>query len=260
MADYKAYPTQSGQQFEATAKVMGYPIQVAWVLIGKGILPDDQSPYLQTKLIDEIKRFPATVLEDEDNPGVWYASCTIPGDDHIDGKGYVVNELGLELGLQGKGILYAYRRAPGDVKQVITDGSATSIYYRIKFIPSRTAIVNATIDPTISLVSQKQFDASWDRHQKDPHAHQLSVTLTGGGELVSDGYYRFMAKGTLQLDPAAPTGAMVVAEIDHQVGADCGVSCTVPIITPRGSDIAVRWRLPGVQRTFIKQGDSWRVS
>lgn len=260
MSDYRAYPTQAGQHFEALAKAMGYPIQVACVVIGKGVLPDDQSPYLQTKLLSEIKRFPAAVRRDENNPGIWIAECSIPADDNIDGKGYVINEMGLELGLQGAGILYAYRRVAGDVKQVIADGSATSIFYRIQFIPSKDAIVNATIDPTIVWASQQQLQQTMEQHKNTPHAHPLSATLAVGGELVSDGYYRFMAKGTLRLDPAAPTGAMVVAEIDHQVGSDCGVSCTVPIITPRGSDIAVRWRLPGVQRTFIKQGQAWRVS
>lgn len=50
--------------------------------------------------------------------------------------------------------------------QVIADGRATSIYYRIQFIPSKDAIVNATIDPTIVWVSQQQMTEQMAAHKK----------------------------------------------------------------------------------------------
>lgn len=278
MSDYRAYPTQAGQHFEALAKSMGYPIQVAWVVIGKGILPDDQSPYLQTKLLSEIRRFPAAVRRDENNPGIWIAECAIPADDNIDGKGYVINELGLELGLQGAGILYAYRRVPGDVKQVIADGSATSIYYRIQFIPSKDAIVNATIDPTIVWVSQQQMTEQMAAHKSsaDPHPElrkeivSLSATaaITADSSLPANGNYpanlRFMAPAVVTLDNTWPDDRRLSVIVDHSVDmatGDCIIRLsTGTISTPQGSDQRVRIIEPGREFVFEKINGTWRVS
>lgn len=278
MSDYRAYPTQSGQHFETLAKTMGYPIQVAWVVIGKGILPDDQSPYLQTKLLSEIKRFPAAVRRDENNPGIWIAECAIPADDNIDGKGYVINEMGLELGLQGAGILYAYRRVAGDVKQVIADGAATSIYYRIQFIPSKDAIVNATIDPTIVWASQQQLQEVMERHKEDTGAHPeitkslqsvsttmaVSKSLTISAPQSVPSSLRFMKPAVVTLDGSWPEGHLMRVIVDHGVDMKTG-DCVLQlssgvIVTPQGSDSKVRIIEHSREFIFVKLGDNWRTS
>lgn len=279
MSDYRAYPTQAGQHFEALAKSMGYPIQVAWVVIGKGILPDDQSPYLQTKLLSEIKRFPAAVRRDENNPGIWIAECAIPADDNIDGKGYVINELGLKLGLQGAGILYAYRRVPGDVKQVIADGSATSIYYRIQFIPSKDAIVNATIDPTIVWVSQQQMTEQMESHKNshDPHpelkkalsaistTHAVTESITLAPiDGVTPSNVRFMAPAVVTISDSWPNGSRLSVIVDHGVdmaAGDCIIRLSAgSISTPLGADQQVRIIETGREFVFEKINGTWRVS
>lgn len=263
MSDYRAYPTQAGQHFEALAKSMGYPIQVAWVVIGKGILPDDQSPYLQTKLLSEIKRFPAAVRRDENNPGIWIAECAIPADDNIDGKGYVINEMGLELGLQGKGILYAYRRVAGDVKQVIADGAATSIFYRIQFIPSKDAIVNATIDPTIVWASQEQLQAVMEQHKQDPDAHP-ELTTVATGSMTASGTHCFYAAGTLTLLSAAELGSTVRIRLDYGVPSDAVCLLVVDdqstISTRLGADKQIRLAEKSREYIAVKTATGWRVS
>ncbi|RUR51966.1 hypothetical protein ELS78_21450 [Aeromonas veronii] len=157
--DYRGYVTQQGFDFEATAKKLGYKVQFGKILIGDGSLPDDQSPATATKLVHKIKEFSAVILKDAKNPGVFIAECTIPANDSLNGAGYTINEMGVELSGDGAGILYAYRRVSGDYKPVIESGEAKSFIYRLRFIPANAALINVTVDLSAAVASYDYVDS-----------------------------------------------------------------------------------------------------
>lgn len=153
MADLKGYVTAAGQNFEALAKQMGYPITIGTIEIGDGVLPDNESPIARTNLVNKLKSFPAILEVDPVNPGQFIVSCNIPADDAIGGAGYFIREMGCRLAGQGAGVLYAYRRISNDFKPLITQGEAKSFIYKLRFIPSNGELLAPIIDPSIVFAS-----------------------------------------------------------------------------------------------------------
>lgn len=158
MADLRGYVTAAGQNFEATAKQMGYPVIFGTVEIGDGVLPDSESPIARTNLVNKLKSFPAILEVDPQNPGQFIVSCSIPADDAINGAGYFIREMGCRLAGQGAGVLYAYRRVSNDFKPLLTEGEAKSFIYKLRFIPSNGELLNPIIDPSIVFASVQYCD------------------------------------------------------------------------------------------------------
>lgn len=158
MADLRGYVTAAGQNFEATAKQMGYPVQIGTIEIGDGVLPDSESPIARTNMVNKLKSFPAILEVDPQNPGQFIVSCAIPADDAINGAGYFIREMGCRLIGQGAGVLYAYRRVSNDFKPLITEGEAKSFIYKLRFIPSNGELLNPIIDPSIVFASVQYCD------------------------------------------------------------------------------------------------------
>lgn len=171
MADFRGYVTAAGQQFEALAKQMNYPVTIGFVEIGDGRLPDDQNPIARTKLVNKLKEFPAIVEQDPKNPGQFVVTCYIPADDSINGNGYFIREMGCRLIGQGAGILYSYRRVSDDWKPVISSGEAKSYIYKLRFIPTHGELITPTIDPSIVLVDKEELERRFLKHssEEDPH-------------------------------------------------------------------------------------------
>ncbi|EFZ5528680.1 phage tail protein [Shigella sonnei] len=172
MADFRGYVTAAGQQFEALAKQMNYPVTIGFVEIGDGRLPDDQSPIARTKLVNKLKEFPALVEQDPKNPGQFVVTCYIPADDSINSNGYFIREMGCRLIGQGAGILYSYRRVSDDWKPVISSGEAKSYIYKLRFIPTYGELITPTIDPSIVLVDKEELERRFLKHssEEDPHS------------------------------------------------------------------------------------------
>lgn len=158
MADLRGYVTAAGQNFEALAKQMGYPVQIGTIEIGDGVLPDSESPIARTNLVNKLKSFPAILEVDPQNPGQFIVSCAIPADDAINGAGYFIREMGCRLIGQGAGVLYAYRRVSNDFKPLLTEGEAKSFIYKLRFIPSNGELLNPIIDPSIVFASVQYCD------------------------------------------------------------------------------------------------------
>ena len=171
MADFRGYVTAAGQQFEALAKQMNYPVTIGFVEIGDGRLPDDQSPIARTKLVNKLKEFPAIVEQDPKNPGQFVVTCYIPADDSINGNGYFIREMGCRLIGQGAGILYSYRRVSDDWKPVISSGEAKSYIYKLRFIPTYGELITPTIDPSIVLVDKEELERRFLKHSSEEYPH-----------------------------------------------------------------------------------------
>lgn len=172
MADYRGYVTAAGQQFEALAKQMHYPVKIGFIEIGDGTLPDNESPISRTSLVHKTKQFPAIVEQDPDRPGEWIAKCHIPADDAINGQGYFIREMGCKLVDQGDGVLYAYRRISNDWKPLITEGEAKSFIYILRFIPSNGELIKPTINPSVVYVDKQELERRFLQHanEGDPHS------------------------------------------------------------------------------------------
>lgn len=171
MADFRGYVTAAGQQFEALAKQMNYPVTIGFIEIGDGRLPDEQSPIARTKLVNKLKEFPAIVEQDPKNPGQFVVTCYIPADDSINGNGYFIREMGCRLIGQGAGILYSYRRVSDDWKPVISSGEAKSYIYKLRFIPTYGELITPTIDPSIVLVDKEELERRFLKHSSEESPH-----------------------------------------------------------------------------------------
>lgn len=178
MADYRGYVTAAGQQFEALAKQMHYPVKIGFIEIGDGTLPDNEIPISRTSLVHKTKQFPAIVEQDPDRQGEWIAKCHIPADDAINGQGYFIREMGCKLVDQGDGVLYAYRRISNDWKPLITEGEAKSFIYILRFIPSNGELIKPTINPSVVYVDKLEQERRFREHEaeEDPHAQYAKET------------------------------------------------------------------------------------
>lgn len=179
MADLRGYVTAAGQQFEALAKQMGYPVIIGMIEIGDGVLPDSESPITRTQLVNKIWSFPASVEQDAKNPGQWVAWIHIPPDHAINGEGYMIREMGCKLIDHGGGILYAYRRVSNDWKPVDTSGEAKSFIYKLRFIPGNGELLKPTIDPSVVLIDREDLDREMNKHKESRDHPGASETLKG---------------------------------------------------------------------------------
>ncbi|UCQ23067.1 tail fiber protein [Edwardsiella piscicida] len=184
MTDYRGYVTAAGQDFEALAKQMSYPVTIGFIEVGDGVLPDSESPITRTKLLNPLKSFPAIVEQDLKNPGQWVASINIPADDNINGAGYFIREIGCKLVNQGDGVLYAYRRVSNDWKPVITSGEAKSFIYKLRFIPSNGELLTPTIDPSVVLVNKEELDRKLKVHEASRNHPDATTTEKGFVQLI----------------------------------------------------------------------------
>lgn len=179
MADLRGYVTAAGQQFEALAKQMGYPVEIGMIEIGDGVLPDNESPIARTQLVNKIWSFPASVEQDPKNPGQWVAWIHIPPDHAINGQGYFIREIGCKLINQGGGILYAYRRVSNDWKPVDTSGEAKSFIYKLRFIPGNGELLRPTIDPSVVMVDREELEQAMKAH-KESRDHPAGTKIEKG--------------------------------------------------------------------------------
>lgn len=179
MADLRGYVTAAGQQFEALAKQMGYPVEIGMIEIGDGVLPDNESPIARTQLVNKTWSFPASVEQDPKNPGQWVAWIHIPPDHAINGQGYFIREIGCKLINHGAGILYAYRRVSNDWKPVDTSGEAKSFIYKLRFIPGNGELLRPTIDPSVVMVDREELEQTMKAHKESRDHPDASETAKG---------------------------------------------------------------------------------
>lgn len=168
--DFRCYITAAGFNVEANAKQFGETVNIQWIQIGSGELPDGQSPVNRTSMVNSYGnagRFPAKVYTDPVNPGGFVAECTITGDHAINGQGYVINEAAAVL---DNGVLYAYRRVASDYKPV-NQGEVKSYIIRLRFVPANAEVINITVDPTVVYATQDDLNRVMGEHVNavDPH-------------------------------------------------------------------------------------------
>lgn len=242
MADLRGYVTAAGQQFEALAKQMGYPVIIGMIEIGDGALPDSESPIARTRLVNPIASFPAIVEQDVKNPGQWVASIHIPPDHAINGAGYFIREIGCKLINQGAGVLYAYRRVSNDWKPIDTSGEAKSFIYKLRFIPSNGELLKPTIDPTVVLVDRDELDRVMKEH-KESRDHPAG-TKTEEGLLRIANETEALA-GLLESVAIAPKGMRTAME------------ALLDIVVPIGMPTPWVAATPPNNRFLIAQGQAF---
>lgn len=209
MSDYRGYVTNDGFAFEATAAELQIPVVIAKILIGDGKLPDGESPADQKQMINKIREFPAVVFKDKKNPGQFIARCTIPASDSINGQGYYIREMGCELGGQGQGILYAYRRVSDDFKPVVSSGEIKSYMYQLRFIPSNASNIDVTVDANGVYVTEEELEA----HRSSPDHPMATMETPGFVRMASP---EDMASGSQE--SAATPGQVISAISDASTG------------------------------------------
>ncbi|NAW66717.1 phage tail protein [Photobacterium halotolerans] len=205
--DFRCYITAAGFNVEANAKQFGETVNIQWIQIGSGELPDGQSPVNRTSMVNSYGtagRFPAKVYTDPVNPGGFVAECTITGEHAINGQGYVINEVAAVL---DNGVLYAYRRVASDYKPV-NQGEVKSYIIRLRFVPDNAEVINITIDPTVVYATHDDLIREIGEHltADDPHSQYVNkATVIKTEDNLSDvlvsGFYR-LSSG----HPDAPTG------------------------------------------------------
>ncbi len=154
--DYRCYLTTLGLNKEAEAKEQNTTLDIKYIEIGRGKLPDNQSPVDVKNLIDGYGmegRFKCSVKSDPQNPGAFIVQASIPADHSINGQSYEINEAACLL---ESGLVYAYRRVPTDF-HLVTEGESKSYIIRMRFRTLNAEVVNFTIDQSILLATQEDL-------------------------------------------------------------------------------------------------------
>lgn len=256
MADLKGYVTAAGQNFEALAKQMGYPVQIGTIEIGDGVLPDSESPIARTNLVHYLKSFPAILEIDPLNPGQFIVSCNIPANDAINGAGYFIREMGCRLTGQGAGVLYAYRRISNDFKPLITEGEAKSFIYKLRFIPSNGELLTPVIDPSIVLASVEYCDNKIASElAKRDHKQSVRVATTGAIALSA----------TQTIDGVALAEGDRVLVKDQADAKQNGIYLVAAKAWTRTTDADTSAKLTSGARAYVEEGQVngtkvWRLA
>ncbi|WED23079.1 phage tail protein [Vibrio sp. JC009] len=183
---YRTYVTQTGFGLEALANQQGTKVDFAVLVVGDGVLPDDQNPSVQTDLINQVRSYPVTIEVDETDPTIWIARAEIPAED----GGFTINEAGVKV-TDANGDLYCYARQPGDYKPMLAEGAAKSYTIRLKFIPGNSSVIEAKIDPSVQFATPADLDNAIKVHESvsqflpyDPkrvyRCGEVCTTITAG--------------------------------------------------------------------------------
>lgn len=170
---YRTYVTQTGFGLEAAAKAAGAGVfdGSVWFVIGDEALDEATNPQTMTDLLNQVRSYPATIEQDNDDPTIWIARVEIPADD----GGFFIREAGIRVDDRDAGDLYCYARQAGDYKPELTEGQGKSYTIRLQFIPGNADVINAKIDPSVQFATPTDLNNAINAHVKeeDPHEQYL---------------------------------------------------------------------------------------
>lgn len=166
---YRTYVTQTGFGLEAAAKAAGAGVfdGSVWFVIGDEALDEAANPQTMTDLLNQVRSYPATIEQDNDDPTIWIARVEIPADD----GGFFIREAGIRVDDRDVGDLYCYARQAGDYKPELTEGQGKSYTIRLQFIPGNADVINAKIDPSVQFATPTDLNNAINAHveEEDPH-------------------------------------------------------------------------------------------
>ncbi len=172
--DLRTYVTQTGFGLEAAANQAGAGVfdDSAFLVIGDTELAVSANPAAMTDLNNQVRSYPVTIEQDENDPTIWIARAEIPADD----GGFFIREAGVRVGNRDSGYLYCYARQGGDYKPTLDQGQGKSYTIRLKFIPGNASVINAKIDPSVQFATPTDLDNAFDEHKNadDPHEQYFS--------------------------------------------------------------------------------------
>lgn len=170
---YRTYVTQTGFGLEAAANAAGAGVfdGSVWFVIGDAELDESINPQTLTDLNNQVRSYPATIEQDNDDPTIWIARVEIPADD----GGFFIREAGIRVDDRDTGDLYCYARQAGDYKPELTEGQGKSYTIRLQFIPGNAEVINAKIDPSVQFATPTDLDNAIKAHEAkpDPHSQYL---------------------------------------------------------------------------------------
>lgn len=166
---YRTYVTQVGFGLEAAANQAAEGVfdGSTWLVIGDEALDESANPAALTDLNNQVRSYPATIEQDEDDPTIWIARAEISADD----GGFYIREAGIRVDDRDTGDLYAYARQAGDYKPELVEGQGKSYTIRLKFIPGNAEVINAKIDPSVQFATPTDLDNAIKAHEAKPDPH-----------------------------------------------------------------------------------------
>lgn len=159
--EYLNYITLAGLKEEALAKEEGRKVTIEKVVIGLGLLPNDEQPQNQTVLLKPKAEAVCFVKAIDTEHGFYRVEADIP----IPDTGYNYFEIGT---LTDTGVLYSYARSRGDyvAGKADSDGKLTRI--RLNFRTDNSKLITITHDDSVLYTPITDFEA----HVENDEAHE----------------------------------------------------------------------------------------
>ncbi|WP_122036438.1 phage tail protein [Aliivibrio sp. EL58] len=157
---YLNYITLAGLDEEALAKEEGRKVTIEKVVIGLGLLPENEQPQNQTALLQPKAEAVCFVKAIDTEHGFYRVEADIP----IPDTGYNYFEIGT---LTDTGVLYSYARSRGDYVAGTADSDGKLTRIRLNFRTDNSELITITQDDSVLYTPITDFEA----HVEEFNAH-----------------------------------------------------------------------------------------
>jgi hypothetical protein len=165
---YLNYITLAGLDEEALAKEEGRKVTIEKVVIGLGLLPENEQPQNQTALLQPKAEAVCFVKAIDTEHGFYRVEADIP----IPDEGYNYFEIG---SLTDTGVLYSYARSRGDYVAGSADSDGKLTRIRLNFRTDNSELITITQDDSVLYTPITDFEAhveDFNDHVKADKAHE----------------------------------------------------------------------------------------
>lgn len=154
---YYTLLTGYGAAALTNAQASGTTVQIEYLAVGDGngspVIPSEDMATLRR----EVHRVPiSSIIVDPDNPRWLVVEAVLPAAI----GGWTIRE----IGLLGGGLLLAVGNFPATYKPQLAEGAAKDLTVRMIVQVSNASVVNLTVDPSVSVVTQKSLAAVLGRY------------------------------------------------------------------------------------------------
>ena len=149
---YLNYITLAGLDEEALAKEEGRKVTIEKVVIGLGLLPENEQPQNQTALLQPKAEAVCFVKAIDTEHGFYRVEADIP----IPDTGYNYFEIGT---LTDTGVLYSYARSRGDYVAGTADSDGKLTRIRLNFRTDNSELITITQDDSVLFTPITDFEA-----------------------------------------------------------------------------------------------------
>ncbi len=165
---YLNYITLAGLDEEALAKEEARKVTIEKVVIGLGLLPDDEQPQNQAALLQSKAEAVCFVKAIDTEHGFYRVEADIP----IPDTGYNYFEIGT---LTDTGVLYSYARSRGDYVAGTADSDGKLTRIRLNFRTDNSELITITQDDSVLYTPITDFEVhvkDFNDHVKADKAHE----------------------------------------------------------------------------------------